>query len=684
MESLPMQGKSDLRIIWPFVPILIALVLLGAFCVDVLTDIRAFVNGESRWSKREKTAVIHLLRYADSREEGEFQAFQQEIEVLEGDRLARLEIQKKHPDREYAIGLLVKGGLDRQDSDGIIRVFRIFGGVPSVAHAIQIWEMTDAEIADLREDAQELRQAVKTGADVTPVVRKIEAADVILTTQESDFSQFLGDLSRELRDWMIPGIGIAAALLLLPGILMVLRNIRREREHTQRLAHQVSHDALTGLYNRSAFERRLEQAIAQLGNDECVHSLMYLDLDQFKVVNDTCGHAAGDDLIREIAGLMRAQLRKRDTLARLGGDEFGVLLECCDVHDGERLAEAIREAVASYRFVRGQRSFTLAVSIGLIRLDRSLSEVTDALSAADAACYMAKQKGRNRVQIYEQSDEAVRVFHQEMEWVSRVHAALADGRFCLHAQEIAPLQKEYTGGRHIELLLRMVDEDGTLVPPMDFIPACERYNLMASVDRWVVNAGFAEMARKNAESPGEIALCALNLSAASLSDDSMPDYIEERARVYNTPLHQFCLEITETAAVQNIVQARMFIDRLRAIGCRFALDDFGVGMASFAYLKHLPAEYIKIDGFFIREMLDMPLNLAVIEAIQRIGLTTGHRIIAEHVDTSEKLERLRELGVDFAQGFGVAAPEYFAGNCDPASAYSGADEPTADESLVRR
>jgi diguanylate cyclase (GGDEF)-like protein len=661
MRELYAQSKSDLRIIWPFVPVLVAFVLLGAFSVDLLSSVRAYVNGESMWSKREKIAVIHLLRYADTHDEAEFEGFNKAVEFQEVDRQARLALEQPHLDRARITKLLIAGNNAPKDVPGMIRLFRNFRTVPGVARAIDVWTRSDSEIALLHEYAGQLQKAVHTGQDVTSIVQNIEATDARLTILEDAFSNSLGDVSRQLRDTLIPGMGIAALLMLLPCVLIVLRDMRRERETSRQFAYEASHDALTGLCNRREFERRLEQAIEQVQKSGGSHSLMFLDLDQFKVVNDTCGHATGDELLREVAELMRARLRKTDTLARLGGDEFCVLLEQCDLEDGERVAESIRDSVAHFRFERRSRTFTLAVSIGMIRLDSSIGRVPDALSAADAACYMAKMKGRNRVQVYAQSDDAVRYFHEEMEWVSRVNAALADGRFCLHAQEITPLKSGSDAGRHIELLLRMVDLDGRLVPPMDFIPACERYSLMPQIDRWVIDAAFAELALRNAARPGEIVFCSVNLSAASLADETLPAYIEERAKHYGTPLKAICFEITETAAVQNLEQAQAFIARLQGMGCRFALDDFGVGMASLAYLKHLPAEYIKIDGLFIHEMLEKPVNLAVIEAIQRIGLVTGHRTIAEHVDSGEKMERLRELGVDFAQGFGVGHFEHFAG-----------------------
>lgn len=452
------------------------------------------------------------------------------------------------------------------------------------------------------------------------------------------------------------------------GVVVVLHDVSQEREHAARLAHEASHDALTGLANRTEFERRLAAAIARIRDTGGTHMLMYLDLDQFKVVNDTCGHAAGDELIRQMAAVMRVQLRKGDTLARLGGDEFGILLEHCTALDGERLAEALRRAVAGFRFTHRQRTFAVGASIGLVALDGGTGGVAEALSAADAACYVAKENGRNRVQVYHPQDSVVQARHGEMEWVSRVHAALAAGRFCLYEQEIVALCGDRRAGRHVELLLRMVDERNQLVPPMAFVPACERYNLMPMIDRWVVETAFDALARRRAEAPDDIALCAINLSGSSLADVRFPAFVREQARRAGIALSGICFEITETAAISNLTQAADFIEEMQALGCVFALDDFGAGMSSFIYLKHLPAAYLKIDGSFVREMLDDPVNQVMVEVIQRMGHAMGKKTIAEYVESEAMLARLRELGVDLVQGHYIAPPVPFAPRPRPAPA----------------
>lgn len=407
MEKLKfsIRGKRELRLILPFVAILLTLVLLSAFSIDILSAARAYVGGESLWSKGQKDAVIHLMRYADGHDEEEFRAYERAIAVPLGDRQARLELGRARPDYGKAAAGLLAGGNHPDDIPGMIRLVRNFGRLPAIDHAVQIWSRGDDEVATLNVLAQQLHVAArdnKGGAgNVALLLQRIQDTDARVTPLEEDFSSSLGQISRQLRNFLIPGIGIVAALLLFPGVAIVLRDVQRERRHTLHLTHQASHDALTGLLNRAEFERRLSNAIDEAHEDGSAHALMYLDLDEFKLVNDTCGHAGGDELIRQAAALMRAKLRQTDILARLGGDEFGVLLVHCDANDGLRLAEAIRDGISQSRFVYKQHTFALGVSIGVLNLDQKVSQVPEALSAADTACYLAKQNGRNCVQVYQ-------------------------------------------------------------------------------------------------------------------------------------------------------------------------------------------------------------------------------------------------------------------------------------------
>ena len=414
----PVRGKRDLRLILPFVVIFLALVLLSSFSIDLLSAARAFVGGESLWSKGQKAAVIHLMRYAGSHDEDEFRAYELAIAVPLGDHQARLELVRTRLDYDKAAAGLLAGGNHPDDIPGMIRLVRYFGRLPAIDRALGIWERGDAEVATLNQLAIQLHETVRTGhsnsADLAPVLQGIQETDARVTPLEEAFSSSLGEISRRLRDILIPGIAIIAASLLFPPVALVLRDARQVRRHTLHLVHQASHDALTGLLNRIEFERLLSNAIEHAQQNRSTHVLMYLDLDQFKVVNDSCGHAGGDDLLRQIATLMRAQLRQTDILARLGGDEFGVLLENCTSDHGERLAEAIRDAVSHFRFVNRHRTFSLGMSIGVINLGQTVSNAAEALSAADAACYLAKQNGRNRVQVYEQHNDPIRLFYGEV------------------------------------------------------------------------------------------------------------------------------------------------------------------------------------------------------------------------------------------------------------------------------
>jgi len=398
------RGKRDLRLILPFIAVFIALVLFSAFSIDLLSSARAFVGGESLWSKGQKAAVIHLMRYAGSHDEDEFRAYQSAIAVPLGDRRAREELARPRPDYDKAAAGLLAGGNHPDDIPGMIRLVRYFGRLPAIERALGIWARADDEVTILNQLALQLNGSVRSGhydaADLAPLLRGIQESDARVTPLEEAFSSSLGEISRRLRNILIPAIGIVAASLLFPGVALMLRDFRRERRHSSTLAHQASHDALTGLFNRTEFEFRLSNAIDRARRHGSTHALMYLDLDQFKVVNDTCGHASGDELLRQLAALMRAQLRQTDTLARLGGDEFGVLLEDCATGEGRRVAETIRDAVSRFRFVYRHHTFALGVSIGVISLSRTVSNVAEALNAADAACYLAKENGRNCIHVH--------------------------------------------------------------------------------------------------------------------------------------------------------------------------------------------------------------------------------------------------------------------------------------------
>jgi diguanylate cyclase (GGDEF)-like protein/PAS domain S-box-containing protein len=446
------------------------------------------------------------------------------------------------------------------------------------------------------------------------------------------------------------------------GAVLVLHDMTQERQYIANLSWQATHDALTGLANRREFEYRLEQVLHPAGGQQGGrHALMFLDLDQFKLVNDTCGHAAGDELLRHICALLQSDLREGDTLARLGGDEFGILLENCPASAAEKIAESLRHTVQNLHFVWKGRPFMTTVSIGLVHLSsQTPTTLETSLRAADMACYMAKEKGRNRVQVYHADDSELSLRFGEMAWVQRLHMALEENRFCLYAQEISPLGATDAGNGHIEILLRLHDEAGRIILPDSFIPAAERYGLMTSLDRWVVENVFKIIARCMLERPARpMAICAINLSGITIGDDEFLGFLREKFETYRIPPEMICFEITETSAIANLGSAIRFINELKALGCHFSLDDFCAGMSSFAYLKHLPVDFLKIDGSFVKDMLDDPINRAMVEVINHIGHVMGKRTIAEFVETPQIEQALLEIGVDYAQGYLIERPQLF-------------------------
>lgn len=439
------------------------------------------------------------------------------------------------------------------------------------------------------------------------------------------------------------------------GAVLVFHDITHAQKMATQMTYQASHDALTGLINRHEFERRLEHALQTGKQDAKQHTLLYLDLDQFKIVNDTCSHLAGDELLRQLTSVLQTMLRSNDTLARLGGDEFGVLLESCPTEPALRMADLLRQTVQEFHFVWKNKVFQLGASIGLITFGNDKEELTDILRMAHAACHLAKDKGRNRVQIYTSENKELAQRHSEMEWVGRIQKALKEKRFVLYSQKILQLGNDAKNGNHYEMLLRMRDEEGTLVPPMAFIPAAERYGLMCRLDRWVIATAFAQYEGRHP--PGSaMGTCAINLSAASICDENFHEFVVAQFDLYKVPPGGICFEITETSAIANLAQAAILIRKLKALGCRFSLDDFGSGMSSFTYLKHLPVDYLKIDGGFVKDMMDDPIDRAMVEAINHIGHVMHIETIAEFVENNAILEALRTMGVDYAQGYGVEKP----------------------------
>jgi len=440
------------------------------------------------------------------------------------------------------------------------------------------------------------------------------------------------------------------------GGVLVFHDVSESRELNRRLSYAASHDILTELVNRREFETRLERALKSAKARETSYAVLYLDLDQFKIVNDACGHNAGDALLKQIGALLKSKIRWRDTLARLGGDEFGVLLESCTMDEALRTAENLRELISEFRFVWDERTFRLGVSVGVVPITPQTDDVASLLSAADSACAAAKDAGRNRVYNYQENDIDLMKRRKEMQWAARISNALDENRFELFRQTIQPLQATGEHGAHYELLIRMRDEAGSLIAPGLFIAAAERYGLMTAIDRWVIQSAFRWLVSE-ADERERLALCSINLSGQSLADEKFLPFVIEQFQKSGLSGACICFEITETAAIASYSQANRFIHALKEIGCRFALDDFGTGLSSFGYLKHFPVDYLKIDGSFVKEMLHDPIDREMVRSINEIGHLTGKKTIAEFAENTEIITMLRGMGIDFAQGYGVAEPK---------------------------
>ncbi|MGA9637294.1 EAL domain-containing protein, partial [Flavobacterium sp.] len=440
------------------------------------------------------------------------------------------------------------------------------------------------------------------------------------------------------------------------GGTMVLRDVSSTRRMAQRITWAATHDALTDLVNRREFETRVEIALLSAQNLSRHHVLCYLDLDQFKIVNDTCGHAAGDALLKQISGVLLGCLRGTDTLARLGGDEFGVLLECCSLDRARVIADNLLTAVREYRFVWDRRAFTVGVSIGVVVITADTGTRAEIFAAADSACYAAKENGRNRISVYDSSDADMAQRRAEMHWAARLTRALQEDRLVLYYQPYLALGLEAAHGQHIEVLLRLLDEEGQLVAPGSFLPAAERYGIMPAIDRWVIRSVFSRYKRLLAEM-GAPLTCAINLSGTTLNSEGILEFIQQQAQEFELPPGAVCFEITETAAINNMRHATEFMRKVKALGFSFALDDFGVGTSSLAYLKTLPVDYLKIDGSFIRNIVNDSIDRAMVDTINRVGHIMGLLTVGEYAESQTVIDELRSLGVDFAQGYAVARPQ---------------------------
>ena len=440
------------------------------------------------------------------------------------------------------------------------------------------------------------------------------------------------------------------------GFVGIMRDITLRKKAENQLSYHASHDALTGLINRREFENRAKEVLDKLTNEQHEHALCFMDLDQFKIVNDTCGHTAGDELLRQVSKILTSTIRKRDILSRLGGDEFGVLMEDCSIEQANRVTSSILKNIQQYQFSWEGQTFHIGVSIGLVSITQATINYNELLKQADEACYLAKDSGRNRVHVYNPVNSDLVQRQGEMQWVSQIHKALEENRFCLYAQPIVPLGD--SKGKHYEILIRMILENGKVISPAVFIPAAERYNLIEIIDSWVIKQVFS-LLKENPDFVDQINFVSINLSGPSLTNSGFLEFISTQLRESKVPASKICFEITETVAISNLAAASAFISILKQVGCHFALDDFGSGLSSFGYLKNLSVDYLKIDGMFVKNMVNDPIDSAMVKSINDIGHVMGMKTIAEFVENEDIKNALEKLGVNFAQGYGVGKPQLF-------------------------
>jgi diguanylate cyclase (GGDEF)-like protein/PAS domain S-box-containing protein len=791
-----MEGSSGsasrqlFKVIWPLLLVVVFLMVLAAVSLSVMSSVRAYIGGESFWSKGQKDAVLYLNLYAQTGDPGAYQEYQRAIAYPLELKRARVELDSASPDYAAAREALVASGVYPGDVTGVIWVFRTFRHVSYFDAAVRYWVRGDEYVEQLANVGTALRAEFTGGAarpeEVHRLARQIwqineeiapwsrafsdvlsasyrkttaallatnalvaivlialamwHARRLILQSMqareayrrsEARATALLGAMGEAVVSTALNGtvefinpaaerlVGVKAAtvvgepvqamftlideanetpvelaheslsgasdggardnlILIRPdggriavqavanivsdemqapaGVVLVLRSMVREREFILNLAWQATHDGLTGLWNRTEFERRLDVALEPSLFDrerERACAVMLLDLDQFKVVNDTFGHAAGDTMLREVAARFQTCLHDDDVLARLGGDEFGVLLYERSGEPAEIVAERLRASLANFTWHWASHPFSTSVSIGVVSLVDTRMSAEEALRFADIACYLAKERGRDRVHIANLEDQDLARHTSQISWGRRIKEALEENRLCLYAQPIQAIHDGAGDTLHAELLLRMTGSDDEMIGAGDFIPAAERYGLMPVIDRWVVKTAFEALAGAEGLPKTEYAI---NLSGASIGDERFLRFLrEEFARTGVAP-GSICFEITETAAVANLVLATRFIHELKRLGCKFALDDFGAGMSSFAYLRQLPVDYLKIDGSFVKDMANDSVNHDMVAAINDIGHSMGRKTIAEYVENEAILTKLREVGVDFAQGYYIGKP----------------------------
>ena len=485
-----------------------------------------------------------------------------------------------------------------------------------------------------------VRQSLATGARVTLGRRAL-----LLSKQGSN--EFSVELS---------AAPIRAANQEISGAVIILHDVTEMSGIARQMSYQASHDALTGLVNRREFERRLQEALEVAHGGQTAHVLCYLDLDRFKAVNDTCGHLAGDNMLREIATLLKDQVRDSDTVGRLGGDEFGLLLVGCPLEKARQIAEDVNHAINDYRFVWKDKIFSVGVSVGLIEIGQESGTLDDVMSAADSACYIAKKQGTMHVHVYSSRDEAAARHRGEIQWLQKLQVALRDNRFELYVQPIVATVDGPSTGPALEIFVRMMDGDAAAVGPSQFLKTAERYRLMPLVDRWVVQTALAAIGRGGLKVP-EGRSVAINIAGQTLGDTQFLEFVVDCFDRTGVAPSQICFEVTENSVVSNLDFARRFIGVLHGMGCKFALDNFGSGLGSFSNLKTLAMDYLKIDGSFMRNIARDTVNQAMVSAMIKLARTLDFKTIAEHVEDQASLEAARKMGIDFIQGYIIGRPQ---------------------------
>ncbi len=547
------------------------------------------------------------------------------------------------------------GGNHPADVSGLVWIFENFAWFPYMQRAVVDWRTAEPLLDQLDVLAREVAATDNPSPSQRQAWKqRLDGIKDLIRPLTDDFSKTIGEGTRFVLSSLLAANLAMAVCFVILTLWRLGKFVRHRRAIEQELSWRASHDDLTKLPNRAAFERAVEERLA----DGTARALLFIDLDQFKVVNDSGGHAAGDQLLRLLAESIPGCLSEGAMLARLGGDEFGVLVSGNAGEEALICAHQLRLALSELPFIWEEKHFAVSASIGFVRLGGGDETLQGVMRDADIACYMAKEKGRNRVHVYSCDDSEQAEMTGNIGWVQRLQGALDDDRFVLYAQDIVPVGPNAEGA-HCEILVRLADR-GELVAPGRFIPAAERFGLMPQLDRWVVRHALTIIAGRLAlDQRAARCIFSINLSGATLSDETFLKFLHETFAATRVPPHLVCFEITETSAVANLERAAAFIKALRGMGCRFALDDFGAGMSSFHYLKRLPADYLKIDGGFVRNMLGDPTDRAVVETINHLGHITGIRTVAEFVESAEVLAALRAMGVDYAQGYYMGIPERF-------------------------